>query len=267
MKKITIVASIILSSSLSYAFDLGSLTKSVLENVNNSSNKTTTSNSTLDNSTVSSGLKEALKIGVNYAVSTLGANNGYLNTPQAKIPLPNNLSSAETLIRKAGGDKIANDLINSMNNSATKAAPKTVEIFINAIEKMSLEDANNILKQGDGAATQYFKSNSSQALRDVIKPIIQESMKENQVAYYYDLANNFYKNNLKSYVDNSSVLNMAKGFGVDSFIPKSSDESIDDYVTNQAIEGLFKLISIKENEIRSSKIAQTTSLLQKVFGN
>lgn len=270
MKKSTIVASLILTSSLSFAFNLESITKSVIDNVTNGStttNKTTTTNSNLSDSTVSSGLKEALKVGVNYAVSTLGANNGYLNNSLVKIPLPDNLAKVETVIRKAGGDKVADDLINSMNNAATKAAPKTAEIFVNAIDKMSLTDAQKILSGGNDAATNYFKTNTTQSLKDMIKPIIQEAMKENQVASYYDMANGFYKNNLSSYVDNSSVVGLAKNFGVDSYIPGSSDESLDDYVTNKAIDGLFKMIATKEAAIRSNPVEQTTSLLKQVFGN
>lgn len=273
MKKSTILATLLLSSSLSFAFDLGSITKSVLENVTNTSNSTTSTtstnstNSNLSDSTVSSGLKEALKVGVNYAITNLGANNGYLNNSLVKIPLPDNLAKVETVIRKAGGDEIANNLINSMNNAATKAAPKTAEIFVNAIDKMSLTDAQNILAGGNDAATNYFKTNTTDSLKNMIKPIIQETMKENQVATYYDMANNFYKNNLGSYVENSSVMGLAKNFGVDSYIPGSSDESLDDYVTNKAIDGLFKMIATKEAEIRTNPIAQTTSLLKQVFGN
>lgn len=270
MKKSVIVASVILTTSLSFAFDLGSITKTVLDTVNNNSTttqNTTTTNSNLSDSTVSSGLKEALKVGVNYAVSNLGANNGYLNNSLVKIPLPGNLAKAESLIRKAGGDTIADNLITSMNNAATKAAPQTAEILVEAVEKMSLTDAQNILAGDKDAATNYFKTNTTDSLKKMIKPIIQETMQENQVAKYYDMANGFYKNNVGNLVDTSAISGLAKNFGVDSYIPSSSDESIDDYVTNQAIDGLFKMIATKEAEIRSNPVAQTTSLLKKVFGN
>jgi len=272
MKKTTILASLILTSSLSFAFDLNSIAKGVIDNVTKPTEQTTqntntTSKSDLDNSTVSSGLKEALKQGVSFAVSTLGKDNGYLNNSLVKIPLPDNLAKAETIIRKAGGDKIADDLILSMNNAATKAAPKTAEIFVDAIDKMSIEDAKKILGGSENAATDYFKANTTESLKKMITPIIQETMKQNQVAGYYDTANNFYKSNLKGTVENSSVMGLAKNFGVDSYLPGSSDESLDEYVTNRAIDGLFKMIAQKEAQIRTSPVAQTTSLLQKVFGN
>lgn len=269
MKKTTIIATLILTSSLSFAFDLNSLTKGVIDNVtkSTSTNLQDSKTSNLSDTTVTSGLKEALKQGVSYAVSTLGANNGYLNNSLVKIPLPENLAKVETIIRKAGGDKVADDLINSMNSAATKAAPKTAEIFVDAIEKMSIEDAQKILGGQKDAATEYFKANTTDSLKKLITPIIQETMKQNQVASYYDTANGFYKNNLKEMVDNSSVMGLAKNFGVDSYIPGSSDKNLDEYVTDKAIDGLFKMIATKEANIRANPIEQTTSILKQVFGN
>ena len=269
MKKSTIVASLILTSSLTYAFDLGSIAKGVMDTVTNSTEKTTTTNTNtnLSDSTVTNGLKEALKVGVNYAVKELGSSNGYLSNSLVKIPLPDNLAKVETLLRSAGGDEMADNLINSMNKAATTAAPKTAEIFVDAIDKMSLEDAQNILAGDKDAATNYFKTNTTDSLKKMIAPIIQDTMKENQVASYYDMANNFYKDNAKSIVDNSGVMDIAKNFGVDSYLPGSSDQSIDDYVTDKAIGGLFTMIAQKEAEIRTNPVAQTTSLLKQVFGN
>lgn len=270
MKKSTILASLLLASSLTYAFDLGSIAKGVMDNVanTNSTEKTNTNvNSNLSNSTVSSGLKEALKVGVNYAVKELGSNNGYVNNSLVKIPLPDNLAKVETLLRSAGGNKIADDLINSMNKAATTAAPKTADIFINAIEKMSLQDAQTILAGDKNAATNYFKSNTTNSLKKMIAPIIQDTMKENKVATYYDMANNFYKTNAKGLVENSEVMGLAKNFGVDSYLPGSSDQSLDEYVTDKAISGLFTMIAQKEAQIRTNPVAQTTSLLKQVFGN
>ncbi|MAD41268.1 MAG: hypothetical protein CL623_02615 [Arcobacter sp.] len=270
MKKSTIVASLILTSSLTYAFDIGSIAKGVMDNVvkTDSTNKTNTNtNTSLTDSTVTSGLKEALKVGVNYAVKELGTSNGYLNNSLVKIPLPDNLAKVETLLRNAGGDKIADDLINSMNKAATTAAPKTAEIFVDAIDKMSLQDAQNILAGDKNAATNYFKLNTTDSLKKMITPIIQDTMKENQVASYYDMANNFYKSNAKGLVESSEVMGLAKSFGVDSYLPGSSDQSLDDYVTEKAIGGLFTMIAQKEAEIRTNPVAQTTSLLKQVFGN
>ncbi|NCB13148.1 MAG: DUF4197 domain-containing protein [Erysipelotrichia bacterium] len=274
MKKSIIASTIILSTTFTFALDLGSIAKGVAESVINEKQTNTTiptlnnnnTNSNLDNSTVTSGLKEALKVGVNYATTQLGSNNGYLNNSLVKIPLPDNLAKAESLLRSAGGDKMADDLINSMNSAASKAAPQTAEIFMDAIDKMSLADAQKILNGGDNAATNYFKANTTESLKKSILPIVQQTMKENQVAGYYDTLNNLYKSNVKDLVENSSVMGMAKNFGVDSYLPGNSNESLDEFVTTKAIDGLFTMIAQKEAGIRANPVEQTSSILKQVFG-
>ncbi len=281
MKKTSVViSSLLFCSTLSYGFNLKSLAEEVVEKVStttSTSSASTTSSSTSDtsasptsslsSSTISSGLKAALKKGVEYAVEELGADGGYLNNAQVSIPLPENLQKVESAIRKVGGDEVADNLITSMNTAATKAAPETAQIFVNAIEKMSVEDAQKILNGGDSAATDYFKTNTTASLKSMITPIIQETMQENKVAGYYDTFNAYYKQYGADIVENSQVVNLAKNLGVDSYIPSAAEQNLDDYVADKAIEGLFTMIAEKEAAIRSNPVEQTTSLLKQVFGN
>ena len=267
MRKKSLIISLLLSTTLAFGIDIGGLMQSAVDvtsQTDKSSTNTKTKNSNLSDNIVSSGLKEALQVGVEYGVKELGAKDGYLKN--AKIPLPKNLQKVESLVRKAGGGKIADDLIMSMNNAATKAAPKTAVIFADAIEKMTLDDAKTILAGDKNAATDYFQKNTNSSLQKMISPIIKESMQENKVATYYDSFNKYYKSNAKDFVENSKVMGYAKQFGVDSYLP-DSDKDIDAYVTDKAIHGLFKMIAKKESEIRTDSLAQTTSLLKQVFGN
>jgi len=254
-------------STLALSFDLGSLINSAQEVIEPNKTVKESTSSNLSTDIITKGLKEALNNGVAYAVKELGKDNGYLNNSLVKIPLPENLAKAETLIRKAGGDKIADDLINAMNKAATTAAPKTAQIFSKAITDMNLEDAKKILAGDDKAATNYFKTHTSDSLSKTITPIVQTSMEENSVAKYYKIFNDAYKTYGKGLVDNSGVMGYAKSLGVDSYLPSSSDEELDGYVTNKAIDGLFTMIAQKEVEIRKDPIAQTSSLLKQVFGN
>ncbi len=265
MKKISLSLSILLASTMAYSFDMNALVDAATKSTTKSSSSTQTQKtSNLSDSIVTSGLKEALKIGVDFGVAELSKENGYLSN--AKIPLPQNLQKAEGLIRKAGGDKIADDLIVSMNNAATEAAPKTASIFADAVDKMTLDDAQKILAGDKNAATEYFQKNTTSSLQEMISPIVKGTMKENKVASYYETFNKYYKSGVKDYVDSTQVMGYAKQFGVDSYIP-TSDKDLDAYVTDQAINGLFKMIAEKEGEIRTDSLAQTTSLLKKVFGN
>ncbi len=269
MKKVSLSIALLLTSTMVFSFDFGSL-NSVVESGTKMLNEKKSSNSSgtssLSDSLVTSGLKEALKIGVDFGIKELGKKDGYLSNSNAKIELPQNLANVESLIRKAGGGKIADDLILSMNKAATKAAPKTADIFMSAIEKMNLNDAKKILAGDKNAASEYFQKNTNTSLKKMITPIIQDSMKENDVASYYETFNKYYSSHAKGIVENSQVMGFAKQFGADKYIP-SSDEKLDDYVTQQAIDGLFEMISEKEAEIRKESSAQTTSLLKKVFGN
>lgn len=269
MKKKLIISSLLLSTTLSFAFDLSSITKSVVDNITNDTEKTTSTAdiSSLSQNTASSGIKEALQIGVNYAIENLGAENGYLNNSLVKIPLPENLQKVESIIRKAGGDKVADDLINSMNTAATKAVPETTEIFMDAIEKMSLDDAKKILAGDEHAASDYFKENTNQSLSEMIKPIVLKTMEDNSVSKYYNTFNSYYKEYGQEYIENNSVMDLAKNFGADKYIPSASDENLEDYVTNKAIDGLFTMIAQKEAAIRENPVEQTTSLLKQVFGD
>lgn len=272
MKKTSTIMALLLSSNMALALDFSSLTKGLFDTKNTPSEKAPTatassSTSNLSNSVVTDGLKQALKIGVDYGVKELGKKDGYLSNSKVKIPLPENFAKTEKLIRSVGGDKVADDLINSMNAAATEAAPKTATIFVDAIDKMSMDDAKNILAGGDEAATKYFEKHTSTSLTEMIKPIVQKSMADNNVAKYYDTVNDFYKNNLKETVQSSSVMGMAKSFGVNEYLPSESEDALDDFVTKKAISGLFAMIASKESEIRKDPVAQTTSLLKRVFGN
>jgi hypothetical protein len=271
-KNITLSAlTIILGTTLVFGFDFGSaldmmkkVDTSKLKDITTSTLSSKKSSTSLDSLTVSSGLKQALKKGVSYGIKTLGSKDGYLK--HFKIPLPKNLQKGEKIIRKLGGGKMADDLINSMNKAATQAAPKTAKIFLSAIDKLTIKDSKKILMGSNNEATKYFEKHTTKSLASMIKPIVKQSMKDNKVATYYDKANGFYNSKAKGYLQNNKITSLAKKFGVNKYIPQSSDTKLDDYVTKKAIAGLFKMIATKEKDIRKNPIAQTTSLLKKVFG-
>jgi len=263
MKKIILLA-IFLALNL-HAFDFGSLVDTATKELTQEKSTSKTL-SNLSDATVSKGLKEALKLGVDYGVKELSKPDGYLNNKTVKIPLPENLQAAESIVRKFGGDKIADDLINSMNSAATQAAPKTAPIFVNSIDKMTINDAKDILAGDNNSATKYFEKNTKNDLKRTIKPIIKSTMQKNNVADYYNTFNQYYKEYAKEYIDNSSLVDMAKGFGADKYIP-STDQDLEDYISDKSISGLFTMIATKESQIRENPVSQSTSLLKKVFGN
>ena len=213
---------------------------------------------------MNSALKQALSSGVTTAIGTLGKENGYLTNTLTKIVLPKSMQKTADLVRKVGGDKYVDDLILSMNNAATEAAPKTAEIFAKSISNMTINDAKNILSGSDSAATDYFRTSSTKDLQATIAPIIQKSMDENSVAKYYSAFESFYKEHAGS-LKNEYVSSAANMLGYGGVLPSDKDEDLNGFITNKAIDGIMAMIEEKEKDIRKSPLAQNSDLIGKVF--
>ena len=216
--------------------------------------KSATSNitSTLSNDEITQGLKEALDIGVKKAIDMLGKNNGFLNDQSVKIFMPESMQKAEKTLRSLGQEQMADEFITSMNRAAEKAVPQVSNIFIDAISKMSLDDAQGILQGSDTAATDYFKENTSEQLTGLIKPYVNDAMNQAQVTQYYKAMTG----QVKKY-DTFGLMNQYLG----------SASDIDKYVTDKTMEGLFTKIAVQEKLIRQNPAARSTELLKNVFGS
>ncbi|MGV6852134.1 MAG: DUF4197 domain-containing protein [bacterium] len=206
-------------------------------------------------SQVVDGLKEALAKGVDIAVTTLGKDNGFLGDELVKISIPDSLNSVTKIAKKLGGKKYIDQFVTTMNHAAEQATPKAAEILSDAIRNMSIEDALGILKGSDDAATQYFRKNSEQKLKQSFLPVVEQATEQSG-------ATKAYKKLLsKGGGKASGMLGGALGGVVDE-----DDLDLDQYVTEKALDGLFTYIAIEEKKIRSDPLARTTDLLKKVFG-
>lgn len=193
----------------------------------------------------SSGVKEALSKGAEYAVSSLGKENGFLGNSKVKIPLPDYLKKAEKAMRTFGMGKQADELVDTMNHAAETAVAEAKPILMDSIKKMSVSDAKGILTGGEGSVTEYFKRTSSQALTQKFMPIVKTATKKVQLAEQY---NNF----------------AGKAAGVGLIDKKDAD--LDNYVTQKAMDGLFVMIAEQEKNLRSNPLEAGSALLKKVFG-
>jgi hypothetical protein len=203
--------------------------------------------SSLSDSEVIGGLKEALNTTVKKSVSMLGAEGGFLNTPSVRIPMPDSLTAAEKIARSLGQDKLADEFIATMNHAAEQAAGETASIFLNAIKSMSFDDARAILNGSNDAATAYLRKTSTGDLTERIRPIVEKATKAAHVTDTY-----------KNFVGSLSQLNPLMS-------AKASD--LDGYVTDKTIEGIFTVMAKEEASIRANPAARTTDLLKKVFGS
>jgi hypothetical protein len=197
-----------------------------------------------DASTVISGLKEALTIGTENAVTDVSQIDGYLANESIKILMPEKIQKVADVLNKVGYQQQVDDFVTSMNRAAEQAAPKAKPHFIDAIRGMTFDDAKKILDGSDTAATDYFKSKTYDNLYNEFRPIISSSMNEVGVTRYY-------KDMMGKYTSLPFV--------------KEETLDLDHYTTNKALEGLFYMIGQEEMKIRTDPSARVTDLLKKVF--
>ncbi|MBW1982916.1 MAG: DUF4197 domain-containing protein [Deltaproteobacteria bacterium] len=200
----------------------------------------------LDDSTIISGLKEALSIATDKAVASVSQLNGYFGNEMIKILMPEELANMSAVLSKVGFKDKVDEFILSMNRAAERSAPKAKQYFIEAVQDMTFKDAEKILQGGDTAATTYFKGKTYDKLYAAFKPDISASMNEVGVTRLYKEMMNKYAN-----------------------VPFANPQSVDldHYVTQKSLDGLFYVIAQEEKKIRTDPAARGTELLQKVFGS
>ena len=200
----------------------------------------------LSNDDIIQGLKQALQVGTENAVAFVSKPDGYYQNPDIKIPLPKSVQKTEKILRAAGYGEKVDSFELSMNRAAERAAPEAKSIFGDAIKQMTFDDAQKILNGRDNEATLYFEGKTSAQLQDAFKPIVQDAMGEVGVT--------------RSFQDlNAKAESIPFG--------KSLSFDLDQYVTDGALEGLFKMLAEEERQIRTQPAARVTDLLQKVFAS
>jgi hypothetical protein len=191
------------------------------------------------------GLKEALTRGSQAAVGRLGVENGFFGNSRVKIPLPPSLRRLEAVMRSIGMDKHADELVLRMNRAAEAAVPEAKTLLVDAVKKMSVQDAKGILIGGEDAATRYFKRTTSEPLARRFQPIVKKAMAKVKLAEKYD---------------------EIAASGAKLGLVKEEDAQLEDYVTRKALDGLFVAIAEEEKKIRRDPAGAASALLRKVFG-
>ncbi|MDD4928894.1 MAG: DUF4197 domain-containing protein [Gallionella sp.] len=251
------IASLLCLSASAQAFDLsGLVSKEQLGNLGRSvqgqsqtgeasaSNSNSSGLAGVSNTDQVSGLKQALTQGAETAVASLSRENGFLGNDKVRIPLPDSLKKADSLMRQFGMGKYADELTTSMNRAAEAAVPEAKALLVGAVKKMTVEDAKGILTGGNDAATQYFRKNTETALTGKFKPIVNKSMQKVKLAEKYD---------------------QFAGRGVQFGVVDQKDAKLDDYITRKAMDGLFLMMAEQEKAIRANPMQAAGSLAKKVF--
>ncbi|AZB25606.1 DUF4197 domain-containing protein [Chryseobacterium bernardetii] len=198
----------------------------------------------LTSSQISSGLKEALSIGVTDGVKKLALTDGFLKNEAVKILMPEKLRKVDMTLRSVGLGSLADEGVKLLNRAAEDAVTEAAPIFTNAITSMTITDAKNILLGSNNAATNYLQSKTQSQLFTAFQPKVKASL--GKVG-----ADAVWKNLISKY---------------NTFTGQSVTTDLNEYVTTETINGVFKMVADKENGIRNTPAMRTTSILQKVFG-
>ncbi|MGE5394980.1 MAG: DUF4197 domain-containing protein [Candidatus Saccharibacteria bacterium] len=214
----------------------------------------------LSNAEIVSGLKEALLVGTDSSVNRLSAVDGYLKDEAVKILLPPEARTIMDNVSKLpGGTKLVDDVILRINRAAEDAAKGAKPIFVNSVKEMTFADALQILRGPDNAATTYFKQKTSAQLSGLYRPKIHESLNKALVA---GITTQQSWDKLTSTWNKfaSSTVGQIAGY-------KTVDVKLEDYLLQQALNGLFLKIADREKDIRNNASARVTDILRRVFGS
>jgi hypothetical protein len=193
---------------------------------------------------IANGLKEALDNGIDKQVSKLTVTDGFLKNEAVKILLPQELQIVDTKLRQIGLSSLADEGLKVLNRAAEDAVKEATPIFVNAVKNMSFNDAKNILMGNNMAATTYLQNSTSSALYSKFNPVI--------------------KNSFAKVGADKVWSNIITKYNSLPFITKVNPD-LTDYTTNKAMEGVFKMIAVEEQNIRTNYSSRSSDLLKRVF--
>ena len=198
----------------------------------------------LSNTDIASGLREALDLGIDRQVSKLTQKDGFYKNELVKILLPDELTKVDKALRDIGLSSLADEGLKVLNRAAEDAVKEATPIFVNAVKEITFSDAKGILLGNDDAATQYLIGKTQTALYDKFHPVIKNSF--SKVG-----ADQIWENLINRY----------------NALPLTNDvnPNLTDYVSGEALKGVYTMIAVEEKEIRTKLSSRTTDLLKKVF--
>jgi hypothetical protein len=198
----------------------------------------------LSTADIASGLREALDKGIDKQVTKLTQTDGFYKNQMVKILLPEELQKVDKSLRDIGLGSLADEGLKLMNRAAEDAVKEATPIFVSAVKNITFNDARNILMGNDEAATSYLRTSTSSQLYTKFNPVIKSSF--TKVG-----ADKVWNNIISKYNQLPLV--------------KKVNPDLTDYVTNQALNGVYKMIAVEEKDIRNNINSRTSTLLKKVF--
>lgn len=193
---------------------------------------------------IGNGLRQALDNGIKNQVTKLTSKDGFYRNEMVKILLPEELQVVDKVLRNIGLDNLADEGIKVLNRAAEDAVKTATPIFINAVKEITFVDAKNILLGDTNAATTYLQSKTSESLYASFTPVINTSFSKVGADKVW-----------------SSLISKYNSI---PFVKKVNPD-LTGYVTDQALKGVFTMITEEEKGIRAKLGLRNTTLLKQVF--
>jgi Protein of unknown function (DUF4197) len=191
-------------------------------------------------------LRLTLERGANTAVDLLARADGFLGNPKVRIELPGHLNDVAKVMAAIGQQKRVDELVIAMNRAAEAAVPKARALLITAVKGVSVQDAQRIVKGGEGSVTAFFAEKTRAPLALEFLPVVTQATEKVSLAAKYN-----------------RVASKAASLGM----LDARDANVQEYVTGKALDGLFLMIGEEERKIRQDPAATGVALLKKVFGS
>ena len=194
---------------------------------------------------IADGLREALRVGSDRVVRTLGAEDGFNGHADVHIPLPDSLAKVQSTLDRFGVSGVADELELRLNRAAESAVTSAKRLFEDTIRDMTLREARAILDGPEDSATRYFRANMAAPLTADMKPIVERELAAVGA--------------IRAYVQ---MMNQYRSF------PFVSDAKADltGHVLERTVDAVFLYLAREEAAIRKDPVKRTTRLLRRVFG-
>ncbi|HSI69247.1 MAG TPA: DUF4197 domain-containing protein [Gillisia sp.] len=198
----------------------------------------------VSNTEIASGLRQALDFGIDKQVTKLTQEDGFFQNELVRITLPPELQKVDKTLRDIGLNSLADEGLRVLNRAAEDAVKEATPIFVTAVQEITFTDARNILLGNDTSATTYLNTKTATPLYSKFNPVIQSSLDRVGATQVWT-----------NIIDRYNSLPLTTKVNPD----------LADYVTQEALEGVFTMIALEEKEIRNNFGARSTQLLQRVF--
>ncbi|HEY6356225.1 MAG TPA: DUF4197 domain-containing protein, partial [Burkholderiaceae bacterium] len=166
-------------------------------------------------------IRVALERGALSAVSLLGKTDGFLGNPKVRIPLPDYLEEAASLLRRFGQSKRVDELVTGMNRAAEQAVPEAKTLLVQTAKAVTVDDAIRIVRGSETSVTEYFAAKTRQPIGEKFLPIVKRATEKVALADKYN-----------------AVAERASRFG----LVKPEDADLNHYVSGKALDGLYLMI-------------------------